>query len=97
MESREGLTLEKNNRMTTLRQRDRRRRSSRTATGDGEIKVISRFSRCHEVRLAQANISNQTPLAKIAEISARRPLHEIDSQLKQPNFPGFVHPLTHST
>src|SRR5207247_10979113 len=45
MKSREGFALKKHNRMATLPERDCCRRSSRTATGDSEIKVELRRRR----------------------------------------------------
>jgi len=49
MESREGFALKKHNRMAILPERDCCRRSSRTATGDSEIKVVLQSARCHGV------------------------------------------------
>src|SRR5438094_6704023 len=55
MKSREDVALKKNDRMTTLPQRDGSGSASRTAAGDSEIKVIACFGRCH--RIANATIS----------------------------------------
>src|SRR4030095_16724689 len=49
MESRERFTLEKNNRMTVLAQRNSRRGAGRTASGDSEIKVVPRVRLNHHV------------------------------------------------
>src|SRR2546430_2635127 len=57
MKSREGFALKKHNRMATLPERDCCRRSSRTATGDSEIKVVLRRRRCH--RIAHQDTSKQ--------------------------------------
>lgn len=44
MKARESLALEENHRMTTLCERDRRRRTRRAAASNGEIEVVKRLS-----------------------------------------------------